>query len=83
MIYAYYCFKCQKEIEIEHSIKLAPLRTHPNCGGILKRVFTEMRFVLKGKGWTRKSTKSTRKIDNALKQMGVQDESEGWSHRED
>ena len=44
-------------------------------------------IIFKGKGWTpkfgSKTGRKTSKIDDALNQMGVVDESEGWTKKDD
>lgn len=54
MTYDYFCKNCEKEFEVEQSIKENPLSDCPKCGseGSLKRLISGGNgFVLKGDGW--------------------------------
>ena len=52
--YVYFCSCCQKEIEIEHSIKDDPKTECPICKVVsLKRLISKSSFVLHGSGWAK------------------------------
>jgi putative FmdB family regulatory protein len=54
MIYDYHCDACDKDMEIEHSIKRKPRKKCPFCKKMkLRRMisFNENQFVLSGDCW--------------------------------
>jgi len=88
--YLYECEKCGKIFEIiqsmkdealtelEHSVTYKDGKGHP-CEGKVHRIITGgCGFILKGTGWTKPRTKSQKKVDEALKQAGIDDESGGY-----
>jgi putative FmdB family regulatory protein len=52
--YDYHCNCCQKDFEIEHSIKDDPIQECPVCKtASLKRMISKSDFVLIGDGWAK------------------------------
>lgn len=53
MTYEYFCVACGHQWEAEQSIREAPLRTCPSCGGesAKRQVSGGQGFILKGGGW--------------------------------
>jgi len=89
MEYEYVCNLCGKKFTLLQSMKEDAIKFHKEnneskCNGEVNRVITGgTGFILKGDGWTTKyhtrTGKNLKKVDNALKQMNIEDESEGWS----
>lgn len=50
-IYEYRCEKCGSELEVAQRITDAPLTSHAECGGTMKRLISTSTFHLKGSGW--------------------------------
>src|SRR6204780_750939 len=50
-LYEYKCQSCGKTFELIQKFADEPLKTHPECGGIVERLFSAPAFHLKGTGW--------------------------------
>jgi putative FmdB family regulatory protein len=50
-LYEYKCQSCGKTFEVIQKFADEPLTTHPECGGIVERLFSAPAFHLKGTGW--------------------------------
>jgi putative FmdB family regulatory protein len=50
-LYEYKCQSCGKTFEVIQKFADEPLKTHPECGGIVDRLFSAPAFHLKGTGW--------------------------------
>lgn len=50
-LYEYKCESCGKTFEVIQKFADEPLKTHPECGGIVERLFSAPAFHLKGTGW--------------------------------
>jgi predicted nucleic acid-binding Zn ribbon protein len=95
MRYVYHCKKCNREFEVVHSYTLCDkVKLHSDlstpshiglgglCDGEVYRVIQECAIVMKGtctpKFFGRAGNKM-KKVDSALKAMGIEDESPGWT----
>jgi len=90
-IYTYECEKCGKQFEVVQRITDEPLKLHGKivpekgidfkgewCNGKIRRIITGCNFILKGSGWNKPRTKSQKKVDEAIKRLGIEDASEGY-----
>jgi putative FmdB family regulatory protein len=50
-LYEYKCASCGKTFEVIQKFADEPLKTHPECGGPVERLFSAPAFHLKGTGW--------------------------------
>jgi len=50
-LYEYKCESCGKTFEVIQKFADEPLKTHPECGGIVEKLFSAPAFHLKGTGW--------------------------------
>jgi putative FmdB family regulatory protein len=50
-LYEYKCQSCGKTFEVIQKFADEPLKTHPECGGIVEKLFSAPAFHLKGTGW--------------------------------
>jgi putative FmdB family regulatory protein len=50
-LYEYKCRSCGKTFEVIQKFADEPLKTHPECGGIVEKLFSAPAFHLKGTGW--------------------------------
>jgi putative FmdB family regulatory protein len=50
-LYEYKCLSCSKTFEVIQKFADEPLKTHPECGGIVEKLFSAPAFHLKGTGW--------------------------------
>jgi putative FmdB family regulatory protein len=50
-LYEYKCQSCGKTFELIQKFADEPLKTHPECGGIVEKLFSAPAFHLKGTGW--------------------------------
>src|SRR6204780_4499030 len=50
-LYEYKCASCGKTFEVIQKFADEPLKTHPECGGEVVRLFSAPAFHLKGTGW--------------------------------
>jgi putative FmdB family regulatory protein len=50
-LYEYKCQSCGKTFEVIQKFADEPLKTHPECGGIVAKLFSAPAFHLKGTGW--------------------------------
>jgi putative FmdB family regulatory protein len=50
-LYEYKCASCGKTFEVIQKFADEPLKTHPECGGDVERLFSAPAFHLKGTGW--------------------------------
>jgi putative FmdB family regulatory protein len=50
-LYEYKCQSCGKTFELIQRFSDEPLKTHPECGGIVEKVISAPAFHLKGTGW--------------------------------
>jgi putative FmdB family regulatory protein len=50
-LYEYKCQSSGKTFEVIQKFADEPLKTHPECGGIVERLFSAPAFHLKGTGW--------------------------------
>ena len=50
-LYEYKCQSCGKTFEVIQKFADEPLKTHPECGGVVDRLFSAPAFHLKGTGW--------------------------------
>src|SRR5580704_8231625 len=50
-LHEYKCQSCGKTFEVIQKFADEPLKTHPECGGIVERLFSAPAFHLKGTGW--------------------------------
>jgi putative FmdB family regulatory protein len=50
-LYEYKCESCGKTFELIQKFSDEPLKTHPECGGIVEKVISAPAFHLKGTGW--------------------------------
>jgi putative FmdB family regulatory protein len=50
-LYEYKCQSCGKTFEVIQKFADEHLKTHPECGGIVDRLFSAPAFHLKGTGW--------------------------------
>jgi len=76
--YEYNCKRCGEMIEVFQSFSEKPLRSHPDCGGDLQKVFHARGVVFKGSGFystdsrssdskSSKKTEPAKKTDSAKK----------------
>ncbi len=89
MEYQYECKLCDKKFNLLQSMKDDSIKLHKEnkeskCEGKVVRIITGgIGIIFKGTGWTpkfyNKTGKRLTKIDNALNQMNVEDESGGWT----
>lgn len=50
-LYEYKCRSCGKTFEVIQRFSDEPLKTHPECGGIVDKLLSAPAFHLKGTGW--------------------------------
>jgi len=50
-LYEYKCRSCGKTFEVIQKFADEPLKTHPECGGVVEKLFSAPAFHLKGTGW--------------------------------
>src|ERR1700722_2538608 len=50
-LYEYKCQSCGKTFEVIQKFADEPLKTHPECGGGVEKLFSAPAFHLKGTGW--------------------------------
>jgi putative FmdB family regulatory protein len=50
-LYEYKCQSCGKTFEVIQKFADEPLKTHPECGGVVEKLFSAPAFHLKGTGW--------------------------------
>src|SRR5580704_7807562 len=50
-LYEYKCQSCGKIFEVIQKFADEPLKTHPECGGVVEKVISAPAFHLKGTGW--------------------------------
>jgi len=50
-LYEYKCQSCGKTFEVIQKFADEPLKTHPECGGVVEKVISAPAFHLKGTGW--------------------------------
>jgi putative FmdB family regulatory protein len=50
-LYEYKCQSCGKTFELIQKFADEPLKTHPECGGVVEKLFSAPAFHLKGTGW--------------------------------
>ena len=50
-LYEYKCRSCGKTFEVIQKFADEPLKTHPECGGIVEKLLSAPAFHLKGTGW--------------------------------
>jgi putative FmdB family regulatory protein len=50
-LYEYKCQSCGKTFELIQKFADEPLKTHPECGGVVDKLFSAPAFHLKGTGW--------------------------------
>jgi putative FmdB family regulatory protein len=50
-LYEYKCRSCGKTFELIQRFSDEPLKTHPECGGVVDKLFSAPAFHLKGTGW--------------------------------
>jgi putative FmdB family regulatory protein len=50
-LYEYKCQSCGKTFEVIQKFSDDPLKTHPECGGTVEKLFSAPAFHLKGTGW--------------------------------
>lgn len=50
-LYEYRCSNCGEKFEIIQKSTDAPLKNCPNCGGVLKKLFSPPMLQFKGSGW--------------------------------
>ena len=50
-LYEYKCQSCGKTFEVIQKFADEPLKTHPECGGIVEKLLSAPAFHLKGSGW--------------------------------
>jgi putative FmdB family regulatory protein len=50
-LHEYKCQSCGKTFEVIQKFADEPLKTHPECGGIVEMLFSAPAFHLKGTGW--------------------------------
>jgi putative FmdB family regulatory protein len=50
-LYEYKCASCGKTFEVIQKFADEPLKSHPECGGEVVRLFSAPAFHLKGTGW--------------------------------
>jgi len=50
-LYEYKCRSCGKTFELIQKFADEQLKTHPECGGIVDKLFSAPAFHLKGTGW--------------------------------
>ena len=50
-LYEYKCLSCGKTFEVIQKFADEPLKIHPECGGIVEKLFSAPAFHLKGTGW--------------------------------
>ena len=87
--YDYECLLCKQVFEVDQKMNDPLFKTHveatqEKCNGEVQRIITGGSGVIfKGTGWTpkhyTKTGKKLAKLDNAISQMGVEDESQGWT----
>jgi putative FmdB family regulatory protein len=75
-LYEYKCHVCGKTFEVLQKFADEPLKTHPDCGGEVERLFSAPAFHLKGTGWYAtdyaKSSGSTSKTEDSKADKGGQ-----------
>src|SRR3984957_15146501 len=50
-LYEYKCQSCGKTFEVIQKFADEPLKSHPECGGDVEKLFSAPAFHLKGTGW--------------------------------
>jgi putative FmdB family regulatory protein len=50
-LYEYKCGSCGKTFEVIQRFSDEPLKTHPECGGVVEKLLSAPAFHLKGTGW--------------------------------
>src|SRR5579863_9431065 len=50
-LYEYKCQSCGKTFEVIQKFADEPLKVHPECGGVVEKLFSAPAFHLKGTGW--------------------------------
>ncbi len=50
-LYEYKCQSCGKTFELIQKFADEQLKTHPECGGMVEKLFSAPAFHLKGTGW--------------------------------
>ncbi len=68
-LYEYRCHSCGRTFEIIQKFSDEPVKTDPECGGEVERLFSAPAFHLKGTGWyatdyAKKSSPSAAKTDD-------------------
>jgi putative FmdB family regulatory protein len=58
-LYDYRCRSCDHELEVQQSITDDALTTCPECGGVLRKVFSPVGISFKGSGFYRNDARST------------------------
>jgi putative FmdB family regulatory protein len=91
--YEYECEGCKKKFEVMQSMKDAEFKVHNEAekctcyGKVVRLISGGAGVIFKGKGWTRKyhtkGGKTKNRIDAAIKEMGIPDESGGYTTKED
>jgi putative FmdB family regulatory protein len=56
--YEYACKSCGEHLEVVQSFKDEPLTECPNCGGVLRKVFTPIGINFKGSGFYRTDSRA-------------------------
>jgi len=68
-LYEYKCHSCGRVFEVLQKFADEPLKTDPDCGGEVERLFSAPAFHLKGTGWyatdyAKQSSSSTKSEDH-------------------
>ena len=75
--YEYACKSCGEHLEVVQSFKDEPLKTCPNCGGELRKVFGSIGIAFKGSGFYKTDSRSASK--SGAKKEPAKASSEGSS----
>jgi predicted nucleic acid-binding Zn ribbon protein len=96
-IYEYQCKKCKEKFEVQQSMKDKSFKHHYdigkpgttiNCNGEVERIISNnINVIFRGSGWTHKfhtrTGKNQSRLNAALNKLNVEDDSNGWSNKED
>lgn len=83
-LYEYKCLSCGKTFEVIQKFADEPLNIHPECGGIVEKLFSAPAFHLKGTGWYatdygKGNGKSKRQEESKAEKTESKSESKGES----
>lgn len=75
--YEYKCSKCRHTFEVRQKITDKPVKTCPNCGGTLQKVFYPAGIIFKGDGfYITESRKEKEKMKEKTSEVHSQEKKE-------